>query len=711
MKRCLKFLFLVLMFNMLHIKLGISAERPWQTISDPTVAEMASNFKSPPAEYSMTFYWGWDGPVTEEVITRDLDEFKSKGVRAVTLEPGYNMEYLTPGWFDMVKIAVEQARVRGMKVWLVDEGKYPSGFAGGKFSKERPELRMQALVLAGRFDVAAGETLSRKLSPETVSAVAVNRTDNKSQALDISTGELNWTAPDGNWQVLIVEHQFRTSPTRAVNNPKRGKDTSNSLCDYLDPAATRQFIEFTHEQYKKYFGDEFGKTVLGFRGDEPDYSISGIPWTPKIFEEFEKRKGYDVRPYVAFFFSRGDLTEQQKRAKADYWDVWSDMFGENFFGVQAKWCAEHNLEYLVHINHEDQMMSLVRSEGDYFRCMRHVQMPGIDTIWSQIWMDKIADFPKYASSAAHLFGRPRAFTESFAAYKPAPNVEQAKWILNHQLVRGINMVEVMFVPASSKGISGMRGWLAAEEFPQAARYLNRACFILSQGRPAATIALYHPTMSLWLGDEEANKSTLTIMQQLLEHQRDFDVVDDRSIGELMKLEGSNLENLSGQKYQAVIVPSAIVISKAALDKLHTFAGKGGRVIFIGRTPSMVVEKTFLDAGGPPALDWAILEPSVQITDRVIEALPKPDVLLDVPCPAIKYTHRHWHDAELYMFFNESQEKQTRKATLVGNGQAQLWNPTTGEIESLTGNSAENGFMSLTLELEPYETKFIVISRK
>jgi len=711
MRSYLNILLLVLVLVILWHNSVLSAERPWPQISNPTVAEVASNFKTPPPEYSMTFYWGWDGPVTEEVITRDLDTFKANGVRAVTLEPGYDMEYLTTGWFEMVKVAVEQARIRGMKVWLVDEGKYPSGFAGGKFSKERPDLRMQALVLAERLSVAAGEKILRKLSPETVSVVAVNREDNTSQVLDISNGELSWTAPEGDWQVLLVEHQFRTSPTRAVNNPTRGKDTSNSLCDYLDPAATQQFIEFTHEQYKKYFGEEFGKTVLGFRGDEPDYSIRGIPWTNKIFQEFQQRKGYDVRPYVASFLTRGDLAEQQRRAKADYWDVWSDMFGENFFGVQAKWCAEHNLQYLVHLNHEDKMLDLVRSEGDFFRCMRHVQMPGIDTIWSQIWMDKVADFPKYASSAAHLFARPRAFTESFAAYKPAPNVEQAKWILNHQLVRGINMVEVMFVPASSKGRSGMRGWLATEQFPQVARYLNRACYILSQGHPTASIALYHPSMSMWLGDEQANDCALTIMQQLLEQQRDFDVVDDRSIGSLLKLEGNELKNLSGQKYRAVIISSATAISKAALDKLQAFADKGGSVIFVGRTPSIVVEKTFLNVSGSPALDWAIIEPSGQVTDRVIKSLPKSDVILEQTCPAIKYTHRRWRDAELYMFFNESREKQTRKATLSGSGRVKVWYPATGDIKPLTGASSENGVASLTLELVPYGTKFIVIGAK
>ena len=111
----------------------------------------------------------------------------------------------------------------------------------------------------------------------------------------------------------MVEHQFKTSPTRSDTNPKRVKDGSQSLEDYLDPAATGQYLAFTHEQYKKAAGDEFGKTIMGFRGDEPDYSISGLPWTPKFFEKFNEIKGYDVRPYLAAFLQpRGTkLTDAQ----------------------------------------------------------------------------------------------------------------------------------------------------------------------------------------------------------------------------------------------------------------------------------------------------------------------------------------------------------------------------------------------------------------
>ena len=66
---------------------------------------------------------------------------------------------------------------------------------------------------------------------------------------------------------------------------------------FLDPAAGKLFTEWTFDAYAKAIGDEFGKTVMGFRGDEPAYGFN--PWTPRLFDEFEKRKGYDAQPFFS----------------------------------------------------------------------------------------------------------------------------------------------------------------------------------------------------------------------------------------------------------------------------------------------------------------------------------------------------------------------------------------------------------------------------
>ncbi len=275
-----------------------------------------------------------------------------------------------------------------------------------------------------------------------------------------------------------MEHARRTAVTRDVHNPTQQKDASSSLYDYLDPLGTRQFLDWVHEGYARTLGNALGHTVLGIRGDEPDFAH--VPWTPDLPDEFARRKGYDPVPHLAGLFAP-QPTEAMRRFRADYWDVWSDLFAERYFGALSAWCTAHGVEYLVHLNHEDRMEALVRSEGDFFRPMRSVGIPGVDAIWNQIWPDRVADFPKLASSAAHLYGRPRAFSESFAAYHTQPDLRQAGWVMNHQFARGINLFEVMFHPSSVSG-HGWQGFMADDAFPALAGYVARASYLLLPGQ-------------------------------------------------------------------------------------------------------------------------------------------------------------------------------------------------------------------------------------
>jgi hypothetical protein len=160
----------------------------------------------------------------------------------------------------------------------------------------------------------------------------------------------------------------------------------------------------------------------------------------------------------------------------------------------------------------------------------------------------------------------------------------------------------------------------------------------------------------------------------------------------------------------VVVPTSTVITKAMLERLRAFAAAGGKVVFVGRTPTMVEDKNFLNAGGPPDLSFATLEPTPEITDRVIAALPPPDVKLDSACPAIKYIHRSLKDGEVYFFFNESKDSQTRTVTLAGSGQAEVWDAATGKISPLDGAKAGAGSVTVSLTLAGQETRFIVLRK-
>jgi len=264
---------------------------------------------------------------------------------------------------DQVKFTVEEAAKRGMRLWIQDESDYPSGFAGGNISRQYPQLAMQGIVADIRVHVVPGQTLTMPAPPDTL-AIFATKTSTGQQVEGVIAipvppdGQLKWTVPAQgstpneprlSWEVVFVRHIYVSSPTRNFNREDgtRAKDALYSLIDYLDPEATRAFLKITHETYRQAVGDRFGKIILGFFGDEPDYS-SAIPWTPQLLAELEQRKGYDLKPYISsFFIGRGmEMLEETRRARADYFDVWSAIFQNSFFGEQAEWCRKHNVEYL-----------------------------------------------------------------------------------------------------------------------------------------------------------------------------------------------------------------------------------------------------------------------------------------------------------------------------------------------------------------------------
>ena len=691
------------------------AQSPWQQVTVPSASEAAKGFVNPPAEYGAIHWAIWGGQQTSERIVADIKQIHANGgtVYMINNSRGLLPKYFTPEYLDLVKAVVQECKSLGMKVWIEGDAGYPDGFAGGMISRDYPDLGMQGIVADARYTVAAGQTLKIPLPPGTLGILANPRASARGPATASAPqntilplpddGQFQWTAPNqGMWEVTFLRHVFRSSPTRFVNREDgtNAKDSKYSLIDYLNPEATQTYLKIIFEAYEKLVGVEFGKTILGFRGDEPDYT-GFMPWTPKLLETFQKEKGYDLKPYIAQFFAN-ELTPEAKRAKADYWDVWSGMFRDNFFRPMQEWCKARKMEYMVHLNHEELMINLtrgedlIRNEGSFFRDMRYIGLPGIDNL-SQIKPGFVTDFPKLASSAAHLYGRPQIWTEQGGS-----TGKDGKFVTDYQFVRGINYMNIRGLEkAPSADIDpATTGW-----------YVSRASYLLAIGRPAAQVALYHPTDSEWLGDQGSDSVTVSLTQQLMEHQIDFDYIDHDSFASLFTIEGGGIKNLSGQMYRAIIIPSSTVIQKAMLERLHAFTKAGGKVIFVGRTPSMVIDHTFFNPGSAPDLTFALLEPSPEITPRVIASLPKPDVKLDTACPSVKYIHRSLKDGEIYFFFNESDKVQSNTAALSGKGDVQVWNPSTGKISTIKVFKAGKGTVSFPLVLDPFESKFIVIGPK
>ena len=225
----------------------------------------------------------------------------------VNVSPGRGEpKYLSPEHMDQMKFVVQEAAKRGMKIWLQDESDYPSGFAGGKISKQYPQLGMQGIVADIHVHVAPGQTLTMPLPPDTLGSFALKtRPTGKSHgvvpiplpATASSSGPCPTKArprmsPGYTWEVVFVRHIYVSSPTRNFNREDgtRAKDGLYSLIDYLDPEATRAFLKITHETYRQAIGDEFGKTVWASSATSRIIPPASCPGPPSCWKSFSSRR-------------------------------------------------------------------------------------------------------------------------------------------------------------------------------------------------------------------------------------------------------------------------------------------------------------------------------------------------------------------------------------------------------------------------------------
>ncbi len=625
-------------------------------------SQTENEFKHPPTDMCNHVILGWDGQIDSVVIERDLDAIEACGFRCVIVEPGYNMgdPYLSRQWFSNVRMMADAVERRGMKMWIIDEGKYPSGMAGGKFSHERPDLCMQALMTEG----------------DSVKSVR------------------------------------RSSNTRCVNNPTGGKDETNSLCDYLDTMAVRQFIDWTHEEYKKSLGRHLGTTVLGFRGDEPAYQR--VPWTTNIDSVFEDQKGYSIRPWMKSLLMsertslhHPALTEEQRRAKADYWDVWSRLFADHYFKMQADWCEANGVRHITHMDKDDMLAWCVKMEGDPFRNLSRVQVPGIDVIWSQIWYGSNTEFPRLASSTAHVYGRQRAFSESFAAYLKNLDIPSVKYVVDYQIARGINFFEFMFMMSKR----GARGYMADPKMKALNEYVNRATYLMSQGRPSARVAVYAPVPSLWLGNERADHFMRAAGHLLASHQYDYDFITDDGILEAVTVSNGRFVNKSGQAYETLIIPSAEVIRHEAWLRIVEFANRGGKVVFLGDMPRATAERSFMDQQ-LIAIPQNTLHVADSVwTDEWMPMMPVRELQVVEGRPdSIIYTARQTADAHIFFILNQRAAQETMTIDLDCMGEPRRWDCWTGEV-SVIPFSVVDAKTRINLTLQPWESCVVVVRKR
>lgn len=223
------------------------------------------------------------------------------------------------------------------------------------------------------------------------------------------------------------------------------KETFLDFPDQFRAEPVRRFIEMTHELYKRELGGEFGKSIRGIFTDEPFLRLRlaypGIVVNDEIIslhKTLHQKDFYrDILPCVGLF--KAD-TPDGENARRIYNDVCSRLFKKHYCEQLAKWCEENNLDLEGHFSGEDDYLS-GGATGNLLRVLSPFHVPGVDSIWRQIYPEHpYSFFPRFASSAAMRMKRIQTLCEAFNVYTYAISPKVMNFVANTLLVQGINRI-------------------------------------------------------------------------------------------------------------------------------------------------------------------------------------------------------------------------------------------------------------------------------
>ncbi len=84
----------------------------------------------------------WMKGEDNETIKKELDKIEACGIREVCLESRPHPDFCGPKWWENLDFICEEAEKRGLRLWILDDKKFPTGYANGGFEKHPEKSKL-----------------------------------------------------------------------------------------------------------------------------------------------------------------------------------------------------------------------------------------------------------------------------------------------------------------------------------------------------------------------------------------------------------------------------------------------------------------------------------------------------------------------------------------------------------------------------------------
>src|SRR6184192_3340943 len=331
-------------------------------------------------------------------------------------------------------------------------------------------------------------------------------------------------------------------------------------------------------------------TVRAFFHDSFEYTGNG---SAELFEEFRRRRGYDLKGYLPALRGEGDR-DVVARVKSDYRETMDEMLLEHLLRPLTVWAHERGSlsRNQAHGSPGNLLDLYAASDIPETELFGPLGDSGSDPLIS-----------KFASSAAHVTGRrlTSAETGTWLGEHFTVTLDQLKQEVDQLFVSGVNHV-IYHGTAYSPRDAAWPGWqfYASTELnprntiwrdlPALNRYVALVQSILQSGRPDNDVLLYWPIYDTWHDttglrmDFEVQhpgwlheKPVGAVARVLWQRGYGFDYVSDRLLR----------TNISTYGYRAIVVPPTQHMPDETFGRLLDLARAGATVVFLDQLPSDV----------------------------------------------------------------------------------------------------------------------------
>jgi hypothetical protein len=546
--------------------------------------------------------WWWPGNAVEKsVLTELLETYELAGLGGVEITPIYGirgkedrfMDFLSPTWMDMLAHTIAEGGRLDLGVDMTTGTGWPFG---------GPQVDLQHAATRAVFDtysLRAGDRMETPVThrdenvnePAGLQALVAVSTDGTIEALTgrvDAEGRLNWIAPQGEWQLYAL---FRGWTGQRV---KRAAPGGEGL-------VMNHYARYALQHYLDRFDDAFRQRPevrpRAFFNDS--YEAYGADWTPNLLEEFEERRGYDLRRYLPTLAGDGDQ-ELVARVKSDYRETISDLLLDDFTVEWTEWA--HRIGSIT----RNQAHG---SPGNILDLYAAADIPETETFGPAGNPDNDPLIGKFASSAANVAGRPLSSSESATWLREhfTVTLQDLKGVIDQVFITGINHVFYHGTAYSPPG-EDWPGWLFYastqlnpgnpiwRDLPTLNRYIARCQSILQTGSPDNDILLYWPVYDNWHDASGLlmnfpvhapewfyGKPFGQLAAQLWDLGYAFDYVSDRLLTRA-RVEADSRIRTAGAAYRVIVVPATEHMPVATFEKLLGLARAGATILFEHQLP-------------------------------------------------------------------------------------------------------------------------------